>query len=273
MTLRLSAGCFPAEIVGALKTSQFNLTETTYSGRHRLPKHSHERACFVLVVKGSFREEYERRERTCRPLTLIFRPAHEVHQDYFDERGARCLNIELHEQWLRRVSSDTTALNDSAEFFGEPFSYLASRLYREYCLMDTASSMAIEGLLLEIVAQATRRSLLEFAGARESWVNRAEEMIRTQFREPLSLTDIAEAINVHPVHLSTVFRRVYGCTVGEFIRNLRLEFACSALLGSDLPIIRIALAAGFYDQSHFSRTFKRYTGATPASYRSMFRTT
>lgn len=274
MPLTLSEGCFPAEILGGAKAAEFTLTETAYAARHQLPKHSHERACFIVVLQGTFSEVYEKRQRACEPLTLIFRPPHEIHLDRFHDQGARCLNVEVNEQWLQRVGAYSRALDNSADFCGGPFSQLAARLYREYRLMDEASPLAIEGLLLEIVAEATRRSMRAASTVgRARWIDQAEELIRAQFLEPLTLVDIAAAVNAHPVYLSTVFHETYGCTVGEFTRRLRVEFACGQLSASDEPIIKIALAAGFYDQSHFSRTFKRHTGITPAAYRSLFRAT
>jgi AraC family transcriptional regulator len=273
MALKLSEGRFPAEVVGGAKAAEFTLTETAYAARHRIPKHSHDRACFVVVLRGTFSEVYEGRRRACEPLMLIYRPPHETHWDHFDEQGARCLNVEVAEPWLRRVGAHSRALDDSADFRGGPFSQLAARLHREYRRMDEASALAIEGLLLEIVAEATRRSAPTPPRGRPRWLSRAEEMIRAQFREPLTLTDIAAAVGAHPVHLSAVFHKTYGCTVGEYVRRLRVEFASGELSASDAPIIKIALAAGFYDQSHFSRTFKRHTGSTPAAYRSMFRAT
>lgn len=273
MPLKLSEGCFPTEIIGGAKAAEFTLTETAYAANHQLQKHSHERACFIVVLQGTFSEVYERRQRACEPLTLIFRPPHETHRDCFHDQGARCLNVEVNEQWLRRVGAYSRVLDDSVDFCGGPFSQLAARLYREYRLMDEASPLAIEGLLIEIVAEATRRSLPSSSPGRPRWVGQAEEMIRAQFREPLTLVGIAAAVGVHPVHLSAIFHETYGCTVGEYTRSLRVEFACGQLAGSDDPIIKIALAAGFYDQSHFSRTFKLHTGVTPAAYRSMFHTT
>lgn len=273
MPLKLSEGCFPTEILGGAKAAEFMLTETAYAARHELPKHSHERACFIVVLQGSFSEVYEKRERSCEPLAIIFRPPHETHMDSFHDQGARCLNVEVNERWLHRVSAYSRALDESADFCGGPFSQLAARLYSEYRLMDEASPLAIEGLLLEIVAGATRRSRLSSSKGRPRWIGRAEEMIRAQFREPLTLAGIAAVVDAHPVHLSAVFHKTYGCTVGEYTRRLRIEFACGELSKTDDPIIKIALAAGFYDQSHFSRTFKRHTGVTPAAYRSLFRAT
>jgi AraC family transcriptional regulator len=64
-----------------------------------------------------------------------------------------------------------------------------------------------------------------------------------------------------------VFRTNVGCTPGEYVRRLRVEFACHRISSSDMPLIEIALEAGFSDQSHLTKNFKRYTGMTPARFR------
>jgi AraC family transcriptional regulator len=67
--------------------------------------------------------------------------------------------------------------------------------------------------------------------------------------------------------LSREFRRYYSCTVGEYVRHLRIEYACRLLSASNASLAEIALAAGFFDQSHFARNFKWQTGMTPHEYR------
>ena len=52
-------------------------------------------------------------------------------------------------------------------------------------------------------------------------VVRAKDMIQAKFLDVPSLTDIANASGVHPVHLSREFRRYFDCTVGEYMRKLR----------------------------------------------------
>jgi AraC family transcriptional regulator len=54
--------------------------------------------------------------------------------------------------------------------------------------------------------------------------------------------------------------------VGEYIRRLRIEFACHSL-STSTSLIEVALAAGFADQSHSARAFKLQTGMSPATYR------
>jgi AraC family transcriptional regulator len=72
---------------------------------------------------------------------------------------------------------------------------------------------------------------------------------------------------VHPSHLAHEFRAHRGTTVGEFVRQLRLEWAANVMLSEGASIADIALRAGFCDQSHFSRAFRRHFYATPAAWR------
>ncbi|HVG30090.1 MAG TPA: AraC family transcriptional regulator [Pyrinomonadaceae bacterium] len=271
MALRLSAGCFPTQIVGSARVAPFVLTETVYAAGTHLPKHSHERACFILVLRGTFDEVYERRGRACEPLSLIFRPAHETHSDRFHAHGGRCLNVEIDPQWLARVNAHAPALSDSADFRGGPFSRLAPRIYHEYRQPDEVSHLSLESLFLEIAAQAARRAPRARSSRPPRWLAQARDLIHSQFREPLTLAGIAGVVNVHPVHFASVFQASYRCSVGEYVRRLKIEYACRELTRSDAPLVKIALDAGFYDQSHFSRTFKRLTGMTPTAYRSTFR--
>ena len=95
----------------------------------------------------------------------------------------------------------------------------------------------------------------------------AKNVVDKEFRAPLTVAGVAASVGVHPVHLAREFRKAYRSTVGEYIRRRRITFACREILRSDTPLTEIAMAAGFSDQSHFSRTFKRLTGKTPSLYR------
>jgi len=59
--------------------------------------------------------------------------------------------------------------------------------------------------------------------------------------------------------------------VGDYVRRLRVDYAAYQLSQTDDPLSEIAAAAGFADQSHFSRTFSGIMGSTPSRYRAMLR--
>jgi AraC family transcriptional regulator len=94
--------------------------------------------------------------------------------------------------------------------------------------------------------------------------------LRENFSEPPGLNELAKAVDVHPTHLARVFRQFERRTVGDYIREVRIDYARERMLGSNEPLAEIALAAGFADQTHFTRTFKRITGMTPAEFRRLF---
>jgi AraC family transcriptional regulator len=144
---------------------------------------------------------------------------------------------------------------------------LAQQVHRELHLRDGASALAIEGLLLELLGQAAREGDSAAGGEQPAWLRRATDFIHENAAERLRLSSVAEAAGVHPAHLAKTFRRHYHCTVGEYVRRLRLERAARELAGSAKSLVEIAVDAGFYDQSHFTNAFRLHTGTTPARYR------
>ena len=117
-----------------------------------------------------------------------------------------------------------------------------------------------------MLAEASRRVARPVARPAPAWLQQARSLVERHFAEPLPLTLVAGRVGVHPVHLARTFRRVYRTTFGGYVRQLRIEFARAQLAGS-ATLSDIAAAAGFCDQSHFSRSFKQFTGLTPAEYR------
>src|SRR5262249_40350364 len=147
-----------------------------------------------------------------------------------------------------------------ADFQGGPFVRLARCLYREFRQSDPFAPLAVEGLMLELIAGLARRR--DHAAGRRPpvWLARVRELLRARFGAPPGLGEMAREVGVHAVHLARTFRAHYGCSTGEYVRQLRVEFACQRLAKSAAPLVEIALAAGFFDQSHFTRVFKQFTG-------------
>lgn len=267
--MQLSTALLYGDVLSNALVDGLTLTETSYASTLKLPKHSHEQAYFCFVLKGSFTEVYGRRSRSCRPSTLIFHPAEEAHSDFF-HADSRCFNLQMNAAWMERVGAETKVLTSPADFRGGSLIRLARRLFHEFRDGDVFSRLIIEALALEILAEASRHSVKGAplaARAAPRWLEQARELLHERFCEHLSQTEIAELVGVHPVHLAREFRRFQHCTIGEYLRWLRVEFACLQLSASDVPLSEIALNAGFYDQSHFARTFKTLVGATPNQYR------
>lgn len=264
MNAKLSPGCYLGTVTQSLAMGGLLLIERKYTLNARIPTHAHENAYFCLALQGQYTENYGNRTRSCPPMTLAYHPAEEVHSEHYQSTDGRAFNVELNAAWMRRVEAWAPQLRDPADVpMGLPV-VLAARLYREFRLQDGVSPLAIEGLVLEILAE-----LVRLAGPPRppSWLARARDLLDDRVQENLGLDQIAAEVGVHPVHLATMFRRRFRQTPGEYQRHLRVAFACRQLVTTDAPLTEIALAAGFVDQSHFKRIFKAHVGMTPRAYR------
>ncbi len=248
-----------------------NLMEAAYAPNLRQPAHTHEAACFSLVLQGSYTEKYGTRTRICESSTVVFHPPSETHLVALHNTQVRILRVELNQSWLDQVRESSTIFDNPAHFCSSGISWLALRLYKEFRQADNFAALAVQGLMLEIIAEASRDREQRTARRPPRSVEQAREILHEQFSENLPLTRIASMTGVHPVYLARAFRNYFGCSMGEYVRRLRIEAACHQLSGSELSLSEIASAVGFYDQSHFSNTFKRYTGVTPTEYRAAYR--
>jgi AraC-like DNA-binding protein len=267
MHKQLSRGQFYGQVTRQRVVGGLHLVETRYSPRTFLPRHSHEHAYFCLVRRGHYLEEYGSHSRACGPMTVAFHPAGELHSEQFAADETWSFNIELTSTWLAQWQNAAGRIDWTADFRGGAVACLAQRLYAEFSHTDAAAALAIEGLTLEIMAEAWRGSLKGQKRTAPPWLAGVQKTLRVRFAEGVTLDELAELARVHPVHVAAAFRRHFGCTVGQYVRGQRVEFACRQLGNSRATLAEIGLAAGFSDQSHFCRIFKRLTGLTPAAYR------
>jgi AraC family transcriptional regulator len=85
--------------------------------------------------------------------------------------------------------------------------------------------------------------------------------------QPVTVAEIAAELEVDSRLLARGFHEHYGSSIGEYVRNARLDWAAARLVQTEAPLAALALEAGFADESHFTRSFKRRTGLPPGRYR------
>ncbi|MCX6865830.1 MAG: AraC family transcriptional regulator [Verrucomicrobia bacterium] len=101
----------------------------------------------------------------------------------------------------------------------------------------------------------------------------ATDHIHRHFDEALRLPALAEMAGLSVYQFDQRIRALFHVTAGQYLVKVRIDAACKRLTGCDEPIIRIALACGYSDQSAFSRQFKQVVGISPLAYRRKFRNT
>ncbi|CAD5106281.1 helix-turn-helix transcriptional regulator [Zestomonas carbonaria] len=142
-----------------------------------------------------------------------------------------------------------------------------ARLVDEFARDD---ALALESELLQLLELVfTRHGGLRETAAppRDGGVTaRLRDYLEAHYRESIGLEDLAGLLQRHPRHLIEAFRRAYGVPPHTYLLQRRVAEAKRRLLAGE-ALADLALELGFYDQAHFSATFKRFTGVTPGHYR------
>jgi AraC family transcriptional regulator len=209
------------------------------------------------------------------PGMLLTEPAGERHANHFSRSGAQVLVIQpdpvTRAETLRACGTLLTRINHGQAAVSHA---LARRLAAEIRYRDAGSALAIEALALELLASAARfEERAPARGRPPLWLRNIVEYLQAHTLDAPDLSTLAAIAGVHPAHLVRVFRRHVRVSPAAYARRLRLNWAAERLAATNSPIAEIALAAGFADQSHFTRLFHRELGQPPARYRRSSRTT
>lgn len=247
----------------------FRLVETQYLPDVRIPRHAHEHPYFYIVLAGGFSEQLSTGVSDYVPGWVTYRAAREPHATRIGHEGACCLMVQL-ETSPPAATRATLSRSGTLAARSAELTYCAERLVREFNASDAASELAAEGFILAILAQLARERSRGHEAA-PAWLRLLASRLRESFRDPVDAAALAADAGVSRAHLFRSFQRFYGRTMGEFVRDLRLAAALSALASSDSTVGEIAHAAGFADHSHFTRVFRRNAGVTPASFRRLHR--
>ena len=125
--------------------------------------------------------------------------------------------------------------------------------------------------LLEIFAKHlaafANQILVQGATAEPPMVTRAKRYIGERAGDPLSLGNVAQALNVSTFHFCKTFRKATGITFTEYLARTRVEKARNLLLNPNLRVSEIAFECGFGSLGHFNRTFRKIVGSSPTEYR------
>lgn len=245
----------------------FTILEAFHRPNLVLRPHVHRYPALTIVREGVFGLHIGQDTFECSNTGVFFKLGDLKHANEVGATGSRSLIIEIRID--HRDLADGVLTVPDRSFFNSELSVvrLAAELEREFRATDDASQMALEGLTLELLSAMVRASKQEHRSRAPGWMQVAIDFLHDPGRQRLGLGDIAFEIGVHPTYLARMFRRHLGCSLGEYARRLRIDFAARELRDTDRRLIEIGLAAGFHDQAHFSRCFKRQTGLTPSDYR------
>lgn len=227
--------------------------------------HYHENPHISFVLHGGNLEKRKNVEIERLPGKISFYRSGEYHQSIVIANPSRHINLELHQQFFVEYGINEGALSDAITKAPDA-KFLLLRMHSELIAQDEMSALSARMLLLQLFNNS-----LKFNSINKSlpWINTIDEILRNNLHQQPSLNYLSTAVNMHPVTVSKQFHRYYSCTLGEYVRKLKIEKAIELIKSSRYSLTEIAFECGFADQSHFIRTFKRLTGVLPLAYKKM----
>lgn len=214
-----------------------------------------------IVIEGSVGESAGGRDAEGRIGSLVVKPAGTMHRNRFGSAGAvllsiadapSCLFDRLGWTWFEDSGQAPAALKAAIALrAGDPFGAAQESAWR---------MLAATGLGGPAPSRATAAP----------WLAKVKDQVAGAGARP-SISRLANAAGVHPVYLTRMFRKSFGCSISGFIRRLRVQRGADLLARTDLQVSAIAAELGFADQSHFCRAFRAEIGVAPSVYRSAMR--
>lgn len=256
-----------------LDTAACRVTEVRFSAGDVLHPHSHDRPILAVMLSGSFETAINGRRFECLPDCAWTEPCEERHANYIGRRGARVLVIQP-DPGSAPLYGTIERLIENVTHVRDPMISLdARRTLIEMDRDDALSRLAIDALLVSMLVRVSRTDGRHRERRVPDWLTLVRERLHGEFRSPPSIAGLATTAGVSPTHLCHAFRALMGTTVGEYVRMVRATWAAEQLRMTDQSLSAIAAAAGYSDQSHFTREARRLLGARPSEFRRKARRT
>ncbi len=244
-----------------LSTPQLAAVVCTYGPGERHNRHADAHSRISLLVRGGYREESRSAAITMRPGDVLLKSRRAMHEDAFGQDGATLVALEFlrddpfdapetQELWRRRA--DGYAMRHAAAF-----------LHAAVAGDSGSASAAGEDLVADCGRTPSQRS------AAPLWIRHMKDALDESGLSEIDVGALARAAGAHPGHASRLFRQCYGQSVTEYAQAQSVRRAIALLAQQGASLSDTAAAAGFYDQSHMNRVFRRVLGRSPGAHRAL----
>ena len=244
------------------------LSHYSYSA-DRTDWHYHENPYFMYVLQGNMKDCNKRVKTLCPSGSLMFNNWQEPHFGSKHSDTASGFHLEFEKNWLKKNGISLHLWEGSQLIQNPKLHFLFADLFREFVLSDSFSETSIELLLLQVCDSLSDLKQVN-AINRPAWIDDLKELLHYD-SATLSLSYLAEELNVHPVHISRTAPKYLSMSLGDYIRLLKLRRSLPLLLDTSISLTEISYQAGFSDQSHFNRVFKSHFNMNPSHYRKIIK--
>ena len=244
---------------------------------HSFARHTHDRYAIGVIEQGALTFSYRKQKwvASAGQINLVI-PGEAHNGAAADKNGWSYRMFYLEPEWLAQVAAEMAGRETGLPFFAPGViidNELAKQIRKLHMAMEEnrIPLMERESRLLKILGlfihkYSDRRLTLREPGQENGAVKQVREYIEAKYAENVSLQELASLCNLSPYHLIRVFEKSVGVPPHIYLKQVRVRHA-REWLTQGYSAAFSAQEAGFADQSHLSRQFRRIIGMAPGQYR------
>ena len=244
--------------------NQFNdllITDTEYTHK-KVDWHYHQNPYFTYLLQGKLFEENKKENYYLKSGSLLFHNWQDAHHNIKPDDFTRGFHIELTTDWFDLYDIKSFDFEGSMHLKNPLIKQKMNAIFIESKIKDNSSQITIDMLLLDVFNTIKIEGNL-IKKQVPNWVKQLKEILHLPQNKIESLTDLSTILNIHPVHLSREFPKYFKTTFGNYIRTQKLNRALLLIAENKLSMTEVCYECDFYDQSHFTNSFKKVYQKTP----------
>ena len=239
--------------------------------RHDVHTHTHDDAHLLVLHRGTYLSTARGMPAVCNEPVVLLNPPGTHHRDCFDSLDdARFLTVSLDSALWEQATAGAAVPSHASRLpaLALPEAY---RLWRRLIEVGDTSALAIEAEVQALLARSAGVSEGAAEASGSAWMARALARLQDDVGNVPGIAELAREAGLHPVYFARAFRRAFGCSPGDYLRQRRIDLAIAGLCGGVRPLAEVAGDCGFADQSHMSHALQRAVGLSPLQLRRLSR--
>ncbi len=248
--------------------------------RCRTELHWHKELEMIYMIKGHLDVTVNGKKRSLDDDGLLFCNSEDIHTTNIEDDNMhnRYIVVQLSYEYLREfcdkadglffnVDSNPKAVEKIKESLLKLVDYSENGKYQYVDLLKYSEILKIYHVLLSECSTSKKNAYISKAPSNFSYAKRVLEYIGKNYKNEISLNDMADLVGLSPAYFSKYFKNITGTSFTHYLNGIRLDYAIKDMLARNSSVTEAALENGFPNVKSFITMCKKVYGSTPAQYK------